>query len=136
LIFLAIFVAVMLFLLLGVTISVLGVSGASASFFIQNKTVKTLLLIASLIVSFVGLLCLLPFIVAILNLPSIILPIGMVILSICAGISAIAGIKLSAPVQNKIGRIILQVIFYILLISAIILVIFTLLASCILLSAA
>ena len=107
------------FLLFGIFMIVLSaVGGASSALLIKNKAVKRISFIGSSILTLVGLVCLLPIVTMYAQLPGNFLAFATVGSFICIGILAIAGIKLSMNIQNRIGKSILVVIFCLILVAA------------------
>lgn len=116
LILLAIVISILLFSIFTIVVSVIG--GASTALFIKNKSIKRLLFIGFCILSFIGLICLIPFITIYAQLSELFFTLAAVIACVCIGILAIAGIRYSATLQNKIGKTALIVVFGLILAAA------------------
>jgi len=108
--------SVLLFGILALIVSAMG--GASAALLIKGKTAKRLLVIGFSILTFGGIICILPFIAMYMQIPELSLTILTIAAFLCIGILAVVGIKSSAIIQNKLGKTVLTVIFYIILVAA------------------
>ncbi len=131
---LAIVASLILFSIVAITSAFIG--GTTVALLVKNATAKKLLFIGFCILFLTGFLFVSPFIIGLLNLPATAFTIVSVCIYICIMILTIAGIKTSSSsVSNKIGKLILIVVFCIILIAAISLMIITALTSFILLRA-
>lgn len=92
--------------------------GTAAALFIKNKSVKNILIIGFSIVLLFGALCVLPFIVAFSSIALVLLPSLGVLILVLIGALAIGGIKISTSIHNKIGRILLTILFGIICVIA------------------
>ena len=111
-------------LLFGITLAVVSIfGGASAAVLIKDKTIRRLLLIGSLIILLVAAICLSPFVVAIFN-TSLDLYITNISLLAVILILTIIGIRISKDLNNKIGKTVSTVVFYIACAFAVIFIIF------------
>jgi len=118
----AIVISIILFSIFTIVVSILG--GASTALFIKNKIIKKLLFIGFCILSFIGLICLIPFITIYAQLPELFFTLATVVAFVCIGILAVAGIRCSTTVQNKIGKTALVVVFGLILAAAVSFIIF------------
>jgi hypothetical protein len=116
LVVLAFIVSALLFSILTLVLSAVG--GASTALFIKDKSLKKLLFIGFCILSFVGLICLIPFITLYLQLPELFFTLATVIALICIAGLSLFGIKLSTAMKNKIGKTILISVFSLILSTA------------------
>lgn len=128
LIVIAIIVFVILFGIVAIVSAFIG--GTTVAILIKNKTIKKLLFISFCILFLIGFLCLTPVITTYLNLTSTFFVIFLAFVFICIAMLAIAGIKLSNSINNKIGKTLLLIVYCIILIAAISLTIFIFLVSC------
>jgi hypothetical protein len=99
-----------------VALTCIGISGLSVSLFLKNEAVKSLMLIGFGIVLSVGLMCLCPFVVPIIGLPTMIVPLAMCLFGAGAPALSVLGIKRAKDVSNRIVRTILTILFYTVLI--------------------
>lgn len=130
-----ILVFVVSILLFGITTIVAGlIGGTAATLLVKNKTYKRLLFIGFCNLSLIGLLCLIPIIITFANLPAMFFTVSSVFIYICIAALAIVGIKLTKPFKRNIGKTALIIVFCTLLIAALSLFIFTLIATHVLLS--
>ncbi|MDR2909417.1 MAG: hypothetical protein LBU86_06010 [Oscillospiraceae bacterium] len=130
-IILAIFVGIIMLLVFIAAAIGLGIGGVSMSILVKNKTIKPLLRIGSAIAILVGLMFLCPFIVAKAELPGSFISWSMSLLCVIIGILSVVGVKFSKVIQNKIVRIVLTVLFYLLLLVAISYIILIIIVSAI-----
>ena len=129
---LAIFVAVLMFIIFTVIIISIGIGGLSASVFVKNKSVKRLLLIGFSVMLLIGLMCFCPFAIPLAGLPDAFIPWSIGLLDICIGFLAILGVKFSKALHNKYVRILFTILFYLLLIAVIVLISIVIIMSLIL----
>ena len=109
LILLVILISILLFGLLTFIISLVG--GTSVAFLVKNTLSRRLLLTGFSILSFIGLLPILPFVMAKMNASLNYISIAVVLMMICIGVLSVVGIKFSSTIKNKFGKISLIVIF-------------------------
>ena len=122
--FIAIAVIVGAILLFGITLAVVSIfGGASAVVLIKDKTIRRLLLIGCLIILLVAAICLSPFASALFNI-SLNLYSTNISLLVAIIVLTIIGIKISKNINNKIGRTVSAVIFYIACAIAVIFIVF------------
>ena len=122
--FFAIAVIVGAILLFGIALAVISIfGGASAAVFIKDKTIRRLLLIGCLIILLVAAIFLSPF-ASVLFDTSLNLYSTNISLLAAIILLTIIGIKISKNIENKIGRTVTAVIFYITCAIAVIFIIF------------
>ena len=126
---LAVTIIVLMLLLTAAAAITIGIGGVSFSMFVKNKNIKRLLLIGFLIILFFGLLCLCPFIVFYMGLSASLIPWFMGLACVCIGLLSVLGARLSKAIEQKIVRLILTVLFYIVLVADIILILFIIFAT-------
>ena len=113
----AIIISLLLFSILMIVVSALG--GASTALFIKNKTARKLLFVGFCILSFIGLLFLIPFVSIYAQLPELFYTLATVVAFVCIGILSVAGFRYSTTIQNKIGKTVLSVVFGFILVIAV-----------------
>lgn len=129
---LVIFVSILLF---GITTVIAGlIGGTTAALLVKEHNCKRLLFIGFCILSFIGLLCLIPFIIAFAGLPATFFSISSVFIYICIALLTIIGIRLAKALKNKVAKTALIILFCAVLIIALSLSVFTLIATNVLLS--
>ena len=123
-IFFVIVILISIFLFSIFTLLASAFGGAATALFIKNKMVRRLLFIGFSILSLIGLLCLLPFITLYAELPALFFTVSAIITLSIMAILSIVGVKLSAAIQNKVGRTTLYIVFGLVLTAAAALAIF------------
>lgn len=117
----------LLFVAVIVVASLIG--GASSALFVKNKSARRLLLVGFAIISFVGLVPLLPFIMGYLSVSLNYIVAAIMMVTVCVTGLSVAGIRFSNAIRNKAGRVILKVLFWIVLVLAVLVTIVTPLIS-------
>ena len=114
--------AILLFGIVLLVASIFG--GASVALLIKDKTVKRLLFIGCSILLLIALICLSPFATLIEISIGPFIPIIVITLFALILVLAIAGIRISKHIGNKIGKIVARILFIIVCIGAISFMIF------------
>ena len=114
--FFVIVAALLSLLVVGVlAVGVGAFGGASAALFVENKAAKRLLLIGFGMLVIIGAACSLPLVAMFAGLPEVFFPFVIVVLFIGVGVMASFGIRFSAKIHNKVGKVVLLVVFSIFL---------------------
>ena len=112
--------------LFGVFVLIAGiVGGTSTALLIKDKVIKRLIFISCGIVSLVGLICVLPIVSAYTEMSKYLsLTTAMVAALLCIAALSAFGIKCSAAIQKPMGKRILKITYWLLLIAAILSAVF------------
>lgn len=105
------------------TIVVSIVGGASTAVFVKNKLVRKMLFIGFCIVTFGGLICLMPFLTLYMQLSELFLTLATLAACACVGILAMMGMRCSATIQNKLARTVFTGVYGLILVIAVLFVI-------------
>ncbi|HCG35078.1 MAG TPA: hypothetical protein DER23_01925 [Clostridiales bacterium] len=119
--------AVVLFGIVAIVAACIG--GTSVAILIKNTLVKKLLFVGFGVLLCVGVLCIIPVISFYLDLTTIFFSAASGVVYFCMTLLAIWGIRVSCTVSSKLGKTLLIVAFCLVLIAAISLAIFTVLAN-------
>ena len=112
--------AVLAVVLLGIfTVIVSIVGGSATALLVKNKLIKKLIFIGLCILSFIGMLFVIPAIALYAKLSALVLTLAFVSAFICIGILALVGFKASNAVQNRIAKTVLKVLFVFVAIGAV-----------------
>ena len=128
---LIVFISILLFGIVTIAVGLIG--GTSAALLLKRRTFRNLLLVSFCILVLIGFLSLIPLITVLFNIPVMLFSVASVVIYICVMMLTIVGIRFSRAIHNKIGKAILHIVFYTILIAAIAFIIFTLAASFLLL---
>lgn len=105
------------------------IGGTSVAILVKNTLVKKLLLIGLGILLCIGLLCIIPIAMVYFGFGTVVFCATSGVIDLVMTLLAIWGIRLSRFVSHKTGRTALTVVFYLVVVAAISLAIFTVIAS-------